>query len=476
MKYSSRLALVAMGCGLATGCDDDPAATVDAQVVDAELDVDADLTDAAPGNPCFDEEGELTGVATNVFGTDPELGAATDVTAPDFQPATGSPALTGGTTPPAGGFFDQGATYFGAIGATDWTATWTSFPTNETPADSGAVTNIVGAGTPPIATITTDTTWSGTVYLDAGVDVFVKGATLTIAAGTIIKGSVGSVIIVTKTGSIAANGTAVAPIVMTSDKATGTAARGDWSGLVLLGTADINVPGKDKAIEGTDATNLDNHYGPGVGTIDNTHDCGTLRYVRIEYAGATISPGFELQGLTLGGCGSGTDIDFLQSHYSSDDGIEVFGGNADLKHIVISSPDDDGLDWDQGWQGRVQHLVIQRATDKVMECDNLKDHDFDLPRSHPTIYNATFIGADDDTVTYGQSGIHFRRGTAGEVHNSILVGFPKFPVNVDGDPSVIQYEGAQLVVDSTYFFHAGWSESFDEVTAGDPLTQDDCAP
>lgn len=150
---------------------------------------------------------------------------------------------------------------------------------------------------------------------------------------------------------------------------------------------------------------------------------------------------------------------------------------------MISSPDDDGLDWDQGWQGRVQHLVIQRATDKVMECDNLKDHDFDVPRSHPTIYNATFIGADDTAATNGQSGIHFRRGTAGEVHNSIIVGFPKFAVNMDGDPSVIQYEGAQLVVDSTYFFrdgpspdHTGWAPAFDEVTAGDPLTQDDCAP
>jgi len=191
---------------------------------------------------------------------------------------------------------------------------------------------------------------------------------LTIEAGVRIFGSSGSDYLLVNRGSqIFAEGTASNPIVFTSranvEGTTTENSQGQWGGVVIAGRAPtavcpVGVTAPNAAcvgqVEGTSA-----NYG-GASTSDNS---GRLRYVQIKYSGFEISPNNELQALTLAGVGSGTTIEYVQAYNSSDDGIEIFGGNVNLRYIVINGADDDGLDTDTGWRGGAQFgIVTQRAT------------------------------------------------------------------------------------------------------------------
>src|SRR5262249_7456948 len=125
-----------------------------------------------------------------------------------------------------------------------------------------------------------------------------------------------------------AEGTRQAPIVFTSGQPVGTRESGDWGGVILLGNAPINVKNGTNNIEGF-PNSPDTVYGGN----DPQHNCGSLKFVRIEYAGYELSKDNEINGLTLGGCGKQTKLDFIQIHKGADDGVECFGGNADIKHL-----------------------------------------------------------------------------------------------------------------------------------------------
>ncbi|MEO8703400.1 MAG: hypothetical protein ABI867_25360 [Kofleriaceae bacterium] len=323
----------------------------------------------------------------------------------------------------------------------------------------------------PAGDIATDQTWLGkNIYILDGY-VFMTGGTLTIEAGATVKGENGSALTITKDAKINAVGTADKPIVFTSNKVP--AAPGDWGGVVLLGRAGINVTGGTNPIEGF-ATSFGDRivYGGGA-TPNDAHDCGALKYARIEYAGFLLAPGNELNGLTIGGCGSATQIDFVQSHLGQDDGVEIFGGTVNVSHILITQPDDDGLDWDLGWTGKAQFVIVQQKAgrgDKGFEADNHPSAFDNLPRSAPEIWNATLIGGDGPPTDKKQGGMHLRRGTAGKINNTIVAFFNQFGVDVDGAQSVAQF-GTGLAIKNTYFVkstQAGltvWPTGFD-VTGG----------
>lgn len=192
-------------------------------------------------------------------------------------------------------------------------------------------------------------------------------AVLTIEAGVRIFGSGGlDYINVQRGNQIFAEGTATNPIIFTSrsnvDGNSGADLIGQWGGIVIAGRAPIaSCPA------GTTPPNINcvatfeggvSLYG-GNSAADNS---GRLRYVQVRYPGFEIQPNRELNGITLLGVGSGTTIDHVQVHNSSDDGIEFFGGTVNLKHVVITGADDDSLDTDEGWRGGVQYLIVrQRA-------------------------------------------------------------------------------------------------------------------
>ena len=129
-----------------------------------------------------------------------------------------------------------------------WTDNWTNYdPQN---AFYAAPTVTVSG------VITANTTWTkNNVYLLQGVVYVDDLVTLTIEAGTVIRGDANTVIsslIVQRGATIIANGTPCNPIVFTSSKAIGARVRGDWGGLTILGKGITNQ-GTNVNVEGIGA-------------------------------------------------------------------------------------------------------------------------------------------------------------------------------------------------------------------------------
>jgi len=311
--------------------------------------------------------------------------------------------------------------------------------------------------------LTADTHWTCDNLYVLTTEVFLRSpAVLTIDPGVVVQGDEMTALGITRGARIAATGTAASPIVFTSSKAEGMRSPGDWGGLVLLGSARINFPGDstmgipagENQIEGITPTDSRARYG---GT-DDASSCGTLRYARIEWAGFLFGMDNELNGLTTGACGSGTDIEYVQVHRGKDDGVEMFGGTANLRHIVVTGAADDSLDWDEGWVGKVQFFAVQQnaaEADTCIEADNLDGMNDVTPRSSPTIYNATLIGTND--MAGAQRGMVLRRGTAGSLHNLIVTGSPREAIDVRDASTVMQTTGATpaLTVAHSLFFQIG---------------------
>lgn len=281
---------------------------------------------------------------------------------------------------------------------------------------------------------TKDKTWilDGTVYVEAG-------ARLVIEAGTLVQGRPGSALLVTRDASILARGTALAPIVFTSSAVAGKRQAGDWGGVVLLGNAPVNTA--DAQIEGLDAGDTRGMFGGS----DASDNCGVLEYARIEFAGYEVYANNELNGLTLGGCGSKTIIRNVQVHRALDDGIEIFGGNVDLRHILITGAADDSLDWDMGWTGRVQFMQIQQYTgvgDNAFEADNREGAYQVEPVSEPTLYNVT-LQSMNSREKY-QRAMTLRRGTGGHFNNIVIAGFSGESIDITDIETVARIQEGKM--------------------------------
>ena len=308
-----------------------------------------------------------------------------------------------------------------------------------------------------------DTVWNGakTHVLD-GV-IHVEGdASLTIEPGARILGRPGSALVVTRDARLHARGTRQAPIVFTSARPAGERQRGDWGGLVLLGNAPVNTG--TAQVEGLDAAS-----GRGVfGGRDETGSCGTLEYVRIEFAGYELSANNELNGLTLGGCGAATVVRHVQVHMALDDGVEVFGGNPMLRNVLVTRAADDGLDWDLGWTGGAQFVIVQQDAegDNAIEADNLKRDHRASPRSAPTLYNLTLLGSREADA--GQRGMTLRRGTGGTLRNLLLAGFPLEAIDIRDPATAALARDGGLDLDHALIHDIGpGGRRFAEPEAGD---------
>lgn len=279
-----------------------------------------------------------------------------------------------------------------------------------------------------------------------------RGGTLNIQAGTRIVGEFATLgtLVIAQGGRINAVGTASAPIVFTSDQPVGQRGRGDWGGLIINGEAPINIPGGIGLGEGDTG-----RYG-GTNPDDNS---GTLRYVRVEHAGIEFSPDNELNGIAFQGVGRGTVVDYVQISFNKDDGIEMFGGTADIKHVVLTGIGDDSLDWTFGWSGRAQFVIAHQRGDDAdngIEADNNGNNNDLLPRSNPTLYNLTFIG-DPDSAEGGESddGFLIREGTAGTLRNFIVIGFKEYGVNIDHTATIAQATSGALSFGNGIVFNNG---------------------
>lgn len=308
---------------------------------------------------------------------------------------------------------------------------------------------------------------NGLVYLEAG-------GVLNIAPGTVIKaveepttGDNTSALIITRGAQINAVGTSRAPIIFTSEQDDindptdlTVDERGLWGGLVILGNAPITADACEKNIEGIDSGEPRGAYG----NCDNPNpedNSGILRFISIRHGGFEIGAGNELNGLTLGGVGSGTDVSFIEVFANDDDGIEWFGGTVNVKNAVVAFPTDDGMDYDQGWTGAGQFWFVITEGDNGGEHDGVGGDDSFTPVSDPTIYNATYMAMDAD------EGLFFADASAGEYYNSIFTGFNNgifLEETGDSFDAESQFVDGNLVLSNNIWWNNGSNTPADFIT------------
>lgn len=288
---------------------------------------------------------------------------------------------------------------------------------------------------------------AGNAYVLEG-DVRIGGdnadvSTLTIDPGVTVYGSAGSYVVISRGSKIFAKGSAAQPIVFTSLNIQNPVP-GDWGGLVITGNARINnCKGAATACENTVEGITTN--APKFGGANDDDNSGVMSYVRSEYAGFTISPDNELNSITFYAVGRGTQVDHIEAYKGADDGVELFGGTVNLKYVVSIDNDDDGLDWDMGWTGNAQFVLVEvinatEADPNGIEADNLKSPMTAEPRSNPTLSNVTVIAQPGNPKIL--SGINFRRGTGVKMYNSIVKGAFQACINID-DEETFKFGGAQ---------------------------------
>jgi len=327
---------------------------------------------------------------------------------------------------------------------------------------------------PGEATITTDITANltfsaETTYTLGGFVHVANGATLTIEPGTTILGTQGSALFIMRGAQIIAEGTAAAPIVLTSDQDEGSRKPGDWGGLILVGNGIINRSGTvELEGTGTSATNPAIDYAGGTSNTDNS---GSLRYVRVEFAGFGPAQNQELNSFTFAAVGSGTQIDFVQSLAGLDDSFEWFGGAVDAKHLVSYESGDDHFDPSEGYVGRNQYLIAFQSDilepragagsasgdPQGFEVDNCGsasgsgcDDGYDsAPLTIPMFANFTLVGSGpiaEVTSTSGGVGMVLRRGAAGHYVNGIVARWPRAAFSLRDAETETRYDDGDLIL------------------------------
>lgn len=285
-------------------------------------------------------------------------------------------------------------------------------------------------------TISASQTWPATCTVVIGGTVTVEtppgspSTVLRVAPGSIVKGAVGTTVanpatLVFQPGArIDAIGTQSNPIIFTSTAAPGARSKGDWGGVVFNGRGTVNGPGCTFQSEGLPFS---------FGGCQADYHCGSARFVRAEFAGLDFTANNELNLWTMNGCGTQTDMNFIQAHVGDDDCLEWFGGTSNHKNMVASGCGDDGFDWQLGYTGSVQFgLMLQSgvltdtgADSRGIEADNSEFDQNASPISDVTMCNITLVGGINNPGANNGSdaGILLRRGTRADIANAIVTGY-----------------------------------------------------
>jgi fibronectin type III domain protein len=327
-----------------------------------------------------------------------------------------------------------GASYSYRVAAVNGDGTGTFSSTVNATVAGAKVATLTGNITADV-TLHADTTYTLSGYVKVG-----NGKTLTIEPGTTIIGDpnvAGSSLWILRGSKIDAQGTADAPIVFTSGKPAGQRKPGDWGGLIIIGNGKINRSGT-VLTEGPQGITE-----PYSGGSDNADNSGTLRYVRVEFAGYDVSAGAgqELNSFSLYAVGSGTTLEYVQSLAGLDDSFEWWGGAVDGRYLVSYESGDDHFDWTEGYRGRNQFLIAFQSTrldpapntgvlstdPEGFEADGCNGTGCDLgfdsqPFSVPVFANFTLIGPGASTTltAAGDIGMVLRRGTGGYLTNGVV--------------------------------------------------------
>ena len=293
--------------------------------------------------------------------------------------------------------------------------------------------------------IVTSETWtSNNVYYLKDIIYVEPGASLTIEPGTVIRGTVengiDSALVVAKGAQIFANGRQDAPIIMTSDKddlVTWRESCEEWGNLTIMGDALIAATLDNDGTgqpDGTDTAQMEGLVAqdekdklPLYGGGNDDDDSGVIRYVSLRYGGKVLSIANELNGMSLGGVGRGTDMDHIEIMNNVDDGIEIWGGTVNLKYVSIWNIGDDSFDLDQGYRGKAQFgLIVQGYCGTNKQGSGIGDNCFEMdgaedaaaqPYGAALIYNFTTIGQPFD----GDQGTEWRDNMRAQFHNCVFM-------------------------------------------------------
>ncbi len=250
-------------------------------------------------------------------------------------------------------------------------------------------------------------------------------------------------------------GTATAPIIFTYEGDMGNTpanTRGQWGGLIILGNASLNSsPGKTQ-IEGIPVSDLRGLYGGN----DDAESSGTLRYVSIRHGGTNIGSGNEINGLTLGGVGSGTTIEYVEVAGNQDDGMEWFGGTVNAKYLISAYCADDALDYDEGYRGKNQFVIVYQdpsAGEYGGENDGGTSPQTGTPYATPQFWNLTSIGRSTSQT------LIFKDNAGGHYHNCIFTNYAK-GISIEDErrqeqDSYRRFTDGELSVNNSVFHNIG---------------------
>lgn len=332
------------------------------------------------------------------------------------------------------------------------------------------------------------------IYGLKGVLYVAEGGVLRIDPGTVITGDpeATSAICVNRGGKIYANGNPQHPIIMTSGFTAGNRDRGDWGGLLIMGNAETNLI--EAVIEGGIAdgpeTRKNAWFGRWNGANNNEDSSGVVRYVRIEFAGIAESPDNELNSLTMGAVGSRTIIENVMVSYAGDDAYEWFGGTVNAKNLIAFNTIDDDLDTDNGFVGKVQHVLVYRmpgvadqSNSEAFESDNDSKSSENRPFTAPIFSNVTAIGGVWDTswtpgVGEGKynakylTGAQIRRNSRMSLFNSVIAGWPggvELTGNntvraADNDSIMVRYNNFYGIKNNKFFYFGSGTNPQGKVT------------
>ena len=329
--------------------------------------------------------------------------------------------------------------------------------------------------------ITADETWSSDKFHILKERVIVQsGVTLTIQPGTIVKGEAGtganaSSLVIARGAKINAAGTAENPIIFTSiadeiglgekvganlDPATAT---GFWGGLIVLGNAPTSPKtGATEQIEGIPADVVEGNYG-GPDAADNS---GTITYVSIRHGGTLIGEGNEINGLTLGGVGTGTTIHHVEVVANVDDGIECFGGTVNIDDAIVMYQGDDAYDIDQAYAGTIDNFIYigGASSDHGLEIDGPEGSE--NSEGSFTLKNGSLMGS----PVQGEFA-DFRSKARGTVDGLYFFGFNQ-NADVELDEAVVSsnFSSGALNITNNSFNSTAWTLDEDGEPDGNTTT------
>lgn len=337
------------------------------------------------------------------------------------------------------------------------------FTVTDTDGDEAKATHVLTVGAEATTVrvtenISADQTWeTGKTYILAGRIAVEPGNTLTIEPGVVVKGEVGtganaSALLIPRGAMIEAVGTAEQPIIFTTvadEIEPGQIAspnldpelNGLWGGLIVLGRANGSFGGNvtEVQIEGIPASDPNGLYGGD----DDADNSGTLKYISIRHGGANIGEGNEINGLTLGSVGSGTEIEFVEVIGNQDDGIEWFGGTVNVSNAVVWNAGDDAIDADQAWNGTLDNFIVINAGDKSFELDGPEGA---YVNGNYTLTNGSVAGDDsaglvdnDANTNVDMSNIYFFRLKPGQTFDqvpTVPAAFENFQVTLPEGSSI----------------------------------------